>query len=158
MLKKIFLVLNYVNVCVWVCMCALGRSRSQIPWSWSCRELWATWHGCWWHNSSPLLSLQSCRLHVHEENIAYKLPTKTKNVFGLGWLSVTMLVWPSGQVQIQIYFVQLSFEYLNYACHAPIILLWTRNDLLGIVKTYLLKDIINKMFSSTPESTNTYLK
>lgn len=38
------------------------------------------------------LSLQPCRLHVHEENLAYKLPTKTKNLFGLGWLSVTMLV------------------------------------------------------------------
>lgn len=42
--------------------------------------------------STTELSLQPCRLHVHEENLAYKLPTKTKNLFGLGWLSVTVLV------------------------------------------------------------------
>lgn len=34
--------------------------------------------------------------------------------------NVSLSLW---QVQIQIYFVHLSFQSLNYACHAPIILL-----------------------------------
>lgn len=38
-------------LCMPVCVCAHGGQRTWIPWNWSYRRLWATWHGCWELNS-----------------------------------------------------------------------------------------------------------
>lgn len=56
--------IHFILMCMHVCLCEFWGTMCisvpieerglEVPWNWSCRQVWVRWHGCWQVKASPL--------------------------------------------------------------------------------------------------------